>query len=64
MSVIDDLIAASEVLSPGVRAAIAERESRIRELRARLGQSSRDSSPDLPGPKREKRKPSGRKRGG
>jgi hypothetical protein len=31
VSVIDDLIAAGEVLSPGVRAAIAERESRICE---------------------------------
>jgi hypothetical protein len=68
MIVIDDLIAAGEVLSPGVRAVISERESRIRELQARLGQSSRNSSrplsPDLLGSKREKKKPSGRKRGG
>jgi transposase len=68
MSVIDDLIAAGEVLSPGVRAVLLALESRVRELEARLGQNSRNSSrppsSDLPGSKREKKKPSGRKRGG
>ncbi len=77
MSVIEELEASGEVLSPAVRAAIialeaiAARvpvlEARIRELEARLGQdssnSSRPPSSDPPGTVRRKKKPTGRKRG-
>ena len=78
MSVVKELEASGEVLSPAVRAAIVALEAiaarvplleaRIRELEARLGQdstnSSRPPSSDLPGRARRKKKSTGRKRGG
>ncbi len=81
MRIIDALEAAGEVLPPAVRAilesyeeiaATAARvpllEARIRELEARLGQNSTNSSKppssDPPGVVRREKKPTGRKRGG
>jgi transposase len=78
MSTAERLEASGEVLSPEVRAALDERdalalklaavEERLRELEARLGQNSKNSSrppsSDPPGVVREKKKPSGCKRGG
>lgn len=78
MSTAERLEAAGEVLSPVVRAALDERdalaaklamlEERLREVEARLGQNSKNSSrppsSDPPGVARAKKEPSGRKRGG
>jgi len=81
MPIIEQLEAAGEVLSPAVRvlldqyeevAAMAARvpllEERIRELEARLGQNSTNSSKppssDPPGVGRREKKPTGKKRGG
>jgi transposase len=68
MSVIEELEASGEVLSPAVRAALTTLETRIGELEARLGQnstnSSRPPSSDPPGTTRPKRTPRGGKRGG
>lgn len=75
MSIIEQLEAAGEVLSPAVRAAIQGLEAtvallqeRVRELEARLAQNSTNSSKppssDPPGVVRPGKKPKGRKRGG
>lgn len=75
MSIIEQLEAAGEVLSPAVRAAIQGLEAtiallqeRVRELEARLAQnstnSSRPPSSDPPGVVRPGKKPKGKKRGG
>jgi transposase len=78
MSTVEKLEAAGEVLSPVVRAVLEERDAlaaqvmalqeQIRELQARLGRNSTNSSQppssDRPEVKRRKKKPSGRKRGG
>ena len=75
MSVVEQLEAAGEVLSPAVRAVllaqetrIATLETRVRELEARLRQNSANSSQppsaDPPGATRGAAPPSGRGRGG
>ena len=75
MSYIEQLEAAGEVLSPAVRAVIeglertvAALEERVRELEARLAQNSTNSSQppssDGPGVVRERKVPTGKKRGG
>jgi transposase len=75
MSIIEQLEAAGEVLSPGVRAAtqgleatVALLQERVRELEARLAQNSTNSSKppssDPPGVVRPAKKPKGKKRGG
>ncbi len=75
MSIIEQLEAAGEVLSPAVRAAILSLEAtitalqeRVRELEARLGlnstNSSKPPSSDPPGVVRPPKKPTGKKRGG
>src|SRR3712207_6525006 len=78
MSIIEQLEAAGEVLSPAVRAALERLEAiaatvavlqeRVRELEARLAQNSTNSSKppssDPPGVVRPGKKPKGRKRGG
>ena len=68
MSAVEQLEAAGEVLSPAVRAVIVALEARIRELEARLGQdstnSSRPPSADPPGAVRPTPPASGRSRGG
>lgn len=75
MSIVEQLEAAGEVLSPAVRAAlegleatVAMLQERIRELEARLAQNSTNSSKppssDPPGVVRPGKKPKGRKRGG
>jgi transposase len=75
MSIIEQLEAAGEVLSPAVRAAIqgleatvAALQERVRELEARLGlnstNSSKPPSSDPPGVVRPPKKPTGKKQGG
>jgi transposase len=75
MSIVEQLEASGEVLSPAVRAAIgllektvAELRERVRELEARLAQNSTNSSKppssDPPGVARPGKKSKGRKRGG
>jgi transposase len=75
MSIVEQLEAAGEVLSPAVRAAIqgleatvAALQERVRELEARLGlnstNSSKPPSSDPPGMGRPPKKPTGKKRGG
>lgn len=75
MSIVEQLLAAGEVLSPAVRAAleglelaVAALQERVRELEARLAQNSTNSSQppssDGPGVVREPKKPTGKKRGG
>lgn len=75
MSIVEQLEASGEVLSPAVRAAIelqdraiAELRERVRELEARQSQNSTNSSKppssDGPGVARPGKKPKGRKRGG
>jgi transposase len=75
MNIVEQLEASGEVLSPAVRAAIellektiAELRERVRELEARLGQNSTNSSKppssDGPGVARPAKPPKGRKRGG
>jgi transposase len=75
MSIIEQLEAAGEVLSPGVRAAtqgleatVALLQERVRELEARLAQNSTNSSKppssDPPGVVRPAKKTKGKKRGG
>jgi transposase len=75
MSIIEQLEAAGEVLSPGVRAAtqgleatVALLQERVRELEARLAQNSTNSSKppssDPPGVVRPTKKTKGKKRGG
>jgi transposase len=75
MSIVEQLEAAGEVLSPAVRAAIEGLEAavallqeRVRELEARLSQNSTNSSKppssDGPGVVREPKKPTGKTRGG
>ena len=75
MSIIEQLEAAGEVLSPAVRAAIlgleatvAALQERVRELEARLAlnstNSSKPPSSDPPGVVRAPKKPTGKKRGG
>ena len=75
MSIIEQLEATGEVLSPAVRAAIqglevtgAMLQERVRELEARLGlnstNSSKPPSSDPPGVVRPPKKPTGKKRGG
>lgn len=75
MSIVEQLEASGEVLSPVVRAAteqlektVAELRERVRELEARLAQNSTNSSKppssDPPGVVRPGKKPKGRKRGG
>src|SRR5688500_18336933 len=75
MSIIEQLEASGEVLSPAVRAAIellekmvAELCERVRDLEARLAQNSTNSSmppsSDPPGMVRPGKKPKGKKRGG
>jgi transposase len=75
MSIVEQLIAAGEVLSPEVRAAlvgleqtVARMEERVRELEARLNLNSTNSSlppsRDPPGVSRTPKKPTGKKRGG
>jgi transposase len=75
MSIVEQLEASGEVLSPAVRTAIelleridAELQERVRELEARLAQNSTNSSKppssDPPGTARPGKKPQGRKRGG
>ena len=75
MDMIEQLEASGEVLSPAVRAAlelqattIARLEERIRDLEARQGlnstNSSKPPSSDGPGVPRREKKPKGRKRGG
>jgi transposase len=74
MSIVEELEAAGEVLSPAVRHALARLEARLlvleqenAELRRRLGLNSRNSSKppscDPPGTPRPAAKPTGRKRG-
>lgn len=68
MSIVEQLEAAGEVLSPAVREALIMLEARVRELEARLGlnstNSSKPPSSDPPHLKRTKKRRSGRKRGG
>lgn len=75
MSIVEQLEAAGEALSPTVRAAIVGLEAtvaalheRVRELEARLGlnstNSSKPPSSDPPGTMRPPKKPTGKKRGG
>jgi transposase len=75
MSIVEQLEASGEVLSPAVRAAIeglektvAALQERVRELEALLAQnstnSSRPPSSDPPGVVRPGKKPKGKKRGG
>lgn len=75
MTLLEELEAAGEALSPAVRAAVrgleatvALHEERIRELEARLAQNSTNSSKppssDPPGVVRPGKKPRGKKRGG
>jgi transposase len=75
MSIVEQLEAAGEVLSPAVRAAligleqtVARLEERIRELELRLKLNSTNSSlppsRDPPGVERTPKKPTGKKRGG
>lgn len=75
MSIVEQLEASGEVLSPAVRAAIellertvAELQERVRELEARLAlnstNSSKPPSSDGPGTPRASKKAKGRKRGG
>ncbi|MBV9774577.1 MAG: IS66 family transposase [Gemmatimonadetes bacterium] len=68
MSIVEQLEAAGEVFSPAVRAALLALEARVRELEARLGldstNSSKPPSTDPPGVLRRGKKPTGRKRGG
>jgi transposase len=78
MSIVEQLEAAGEVLSPAVRAALERLEAvaatvavlqeRVGELEARLAQNSTNSSKppssDPPGVVRPGKKPQGRKRGG
>jgi transposase len=75
MSIVQELEAAGEVLSPVVRAAIellertvAQLQERVVELEARLaqnsGNSSKPPSSDPPGYHRAEKKPKGGKRGG
>lgn len=78
MSTVEKLEAAGEVVSAAVRVLLDERDAlavqvaemreQIRELQARLGQNSKNSSQppssDPPGVERRKKKPSGRNRGG
>ncbi len=75
MSIVEQLEAAGEVLSPAVRAAlqaleqrVAVLEARVRELEARRGldstTSSRPPSSDPPGVQRRGKQPTGRTRGG
>jgi transposase len=75
MTLLEQLEAAGEVLSPAVRAAVkgleatvALQEERIRGLEARLGlnstNSSKPPSSDPPGVTRPAKKPTGKKRGG
>ena len=75
MSIVEQLEAAGEVLSPAVRTAlegleatVAVLQERVRELEARLAQNSTNSSKppssDPPGVVRPGKKPKGRKRGG
>ncbi len=78
MSIIEQLEAAGEVLSPAVRAALERLEAlavmvpalqeRVRELEARLGlnstNSSKPPSSDPPSVVRPAKKPTGKKRGG
>jgi transposase len=75
MSIVEQLEASGEVLSPVARAALVQQEKliaalqeRIRELEARLAQNSTNSSKppssDPPGIVRPGKKPKGRKRGG
>ncbi len=68
MSVIAQLEASGEVLSPAVRAVILSLEARITELEVRLaqhsGNSSRPPSSDPPSAPRAKARPRGGKRGG
>ena len=78
MSIVDEMEAAGEVLSPVVRAALLQLEAvaakvplleaRIRELETRLGLNSTNSSlppsSDPPSVSRPVKKPTGKKRGG
>jgi hypothetical protein len=75
MSIVDQLEATGEGLSPAVRAAMAVLEAtntllqeRVHELEARLGlnstNSSKPPSSDPPGTVRPPKKPTGKKRGG
>jgi transposase len=75
MSIIEQLEASGETLSPAVRVAtellektVAELRERVRELEARLAQNSTNSSKppssDPPGIVRPGKKPKGKKRGG
>lgn len=75
MSIVQELEAAGETLSPAVRAALValetrvhELEARVEELEARLAMNSTNSSKppscDPPGTARHRRRASGRKRGG
>src|SRR4051812_23039042 len=75
MSIVEQLEASGEVLSPAIRAAIEllentviELREQVRELEARLAQNSTNSSKppssDGPGVVRPGKKPKGRKRGG
>jgi transposase len=75
MTLLEQLEAAGEVLSPavhavvkGLEATVAQQEERIRELEGRLAQNSTNSSKppssDPPGVVRAGKKPKGRKRGG
>ncbi|HYR07792.1 MAG TPA: IS66 family transposase [Longimicrobium sp.] len=75
MSHVEQLKAAGEALSPaicavieGLEAAITLLQERVRELEARLAQNSTNSSQppssDGPGVVRERKKPTGKKRGG
>jgi transposase len=67
MSIVEELKAAGEVLSPAVEAALVMLETRVRDLEARLKQNSQNSSrppsSDPPGVERRKKEPTGRKRG-
>lgn len=75
MSIVEQLEGAGEIISPAVRAAILGLEAtvallqeRVRELEARLGlnstNSSKPPSSDPPGVVRPAKKPTGKKRGG
>ena len=75
MSIVEQLEAAGEVLSPavgaalkGLEATVAKHEERIRELEARLAQNSTNTSKppssDPPGVVRPGKKPKGKKPGG